>query len=44
MIDWGDDDRRREFDEAALVHLDALSRTALGLTHSRVEREACRPA
>ncbi|MBI2468544.1 MAG: RNA polymerase subunit sigma-24, partial [Candidatus Rokubacteria bacterium] len=33
MIAWGGGDRTREFEEVALVHLDALYRTALRLTH-----------
>jgi len=32
-------DRSREFEEVALVHLDALYRSALRLTHNRVEAE-----
>ena len=33
------DDRSREFEEVALVHLDALYRSALRLTHNRAEAE-----
>jgi RNA polymerase sigma-70 factor (ECF subfamily) len=32
-------DRNREFEEVALVHLDALYRSALRLTHNRAEAE-----
>ncbi len=39
MITWGGGDRTREFEEVALVHLDALYRTALRLTHNRAEAE-----
>ncbi|MBI3457934.1 MAG: sigma-70 family RNA polymerase sigma factor [Candidatus Rokubacteria bacterium] len=40
MIRWGaDGDRVREFEGAALVHLDALYRFALRLTHNRAEAE-----
>src|SRR5262249_16677568 len=33
------EDRRREFEEVALVHLGAIYRTALRLTHNRAEAE-----
>ncbi len=33
------EDRRREFEDVALVHLDALYRSALRLTHNRAEAE-----
>jgi len=33
------EDRRREFEEIALVHLGAIYRTALRLTHNRAEAE-----
>ncbi len=40
MTGWGSvPQRAREFEEVALVHLDALYRTALRLTHSRAEAE-----
>lgn len=40
MIGWiTEDDRSREFEEVALVHLDALYRSALRLTHHRAEAE-----
>lgn len=40
MIRWGrSDDRRAEFEEVALVHLDALYRFALRLTHNRAEAQ-----
>src|SRR5215467_6936334 len=32
-------DRTREFEDVALVHLDALYRTALRLTHNRADAE-----
>jgi len=40
MISWGvGGNRSREFEEVALVHLDALYRSALRLTHNRAEAE-----
>lgn len=40
MLGWArGGDRSREFEEVALVHLDALYRSALRLTHNRVEAE-----
>jgi RNA polymerase sigma-70 factor, ECF subfamily len=40
MIGWGGGEHRtREFEEVALVHLDALYRYALRLTHNRAEAE-----
>ncbi|MBI3105636.1 MAG: sigma-70 family RNA polymerase sigma factor [Candidatus Rokubacteria bacterium] len=40
LLGWGGGaDRTREFEEVALVHLDALHRTALRLTHNRPEAE-----
>lgn len=40
MIGWlTGDGRSREFEEVALVHLDALYRSALRLTHNRAEAE-----
>ncbi len=40
MIGWvAGGDRQREFEEVALVHLDALYRSALRLTHNRAEAE-----
>ena len=40
MISWAaEGDRSREFEEVALVHLDALYRSALRLTHNRAEAE-----
>ncbi len=40
MLNWlTGGDRSREFEEVALVHLDALYRSALRLTHNRSEAE-----
>lgn len=40
MIGWvSGSDKRREFEEVALVHLDALYRSALRLTRNRAEAE-----
>ena len=40
MLGWDRaGDRSREFEEAALVHLDTLYRSALRLTHNRAEAE-----
>ena len=40
LLGWGGGaDRAREFEEVALVHLDALHRSALRLTHNRPEAE-----
>ncbi len=40
MFGWGGaGDRVREFEEVALIHLDALYRGALRLTHNRAEAE-----
>lgn len=40
MLEWTrPDDRSREFEETALVHLDTLYRSALRLTHNRAEAE-----
>ncbi len=40
MLGWArEGGRTREFEEVALVHLDALYRSALRLTHNRVEAE-----
>lgn len=40
MISWlSSSDRRREFEEVALVHLDTLYRSALRLTRNRAEAE-----
>jgi RNA polymerase sigma-70 factor (ECF subfamily) len=40
VIGWGGGaDRAREFETVALVHLDALYRTALRLTHNRADAE-----
>ena len=40
MISWATGGgRSREFEEVALIHLDALYRSALRLTHNRAEAE-----